>query len=589
MSQDFTIYSLFFLVTTLVSFFGAFLAWQRRKVKGAIEIIWLMIAAGIGAFWLIFETAAPTVTEKIFWAKMEFTGGALIPVFYLIFVLRFTGKDNFLSTKHIVSLFIIPIITLALIFTNEKHNLIWTGYSAISDKTNLMVYYHGKFFWFGYLLYSYFMLFIATINIFLFIISHKKSSRYQGWVIILGGLLPWTASIIYVSGINITPGLDLTPISITLSGILLIYTIYHYRFLDLVPIARETLVETLQDGIIALDEQNRIQDVNEAALSYLGISKKNILGLFAVDTGANVIPLLDAVTKNGYVDHVEVVNGDDIKTFRIFKQPIKYQPESRLIVIRDISDLVSKQRELIEAKERAEESDRLKSAFLANMSHEIRTPMNGILGFTEMLKEPKLTGEEQQEYIKIIETSGNRLLNIINNIISISKLETGLIKANISEVDVNEQLDLIYEFFKPKAEEKGIKLILKNILPDKYAKISSDKELISTILINLTQNAIKFTPNGSVELGCSPNSDGLEFSVKDSGIGVLPEHKNLIFERFRQSSESVTRDYEGAGLGLSISKAYVELLGGRIWVESESGKGSEFFFTIPFRNHLPYL
>jgi hypothetical protein len=244
MNQTFTIYSLLFLVTTLISFFGAFLALQRRKVKGAIEIFWLMIATGIGSFWLIFETAAPTIAEKIFWAKMEFTGGAFTPVLYLIFVLRFTGKDNYLSAKYVVSLLIIPIITLALIFTNEEHNLIWTGFSAISVNTNLMVYNHGVFFWFGYLLYSYMMLFTASIYIFHFIVRHKKNFRYQGWIIILGGLLPWSASILYISGINIANGLDLTPVSITLSGILLIYTIFHYGFLDLVPIARETLVET---------------------------------------------------------------------------------------------------------------------------------------------------------------------------------------------------------------------------------------------------------------------------------------------------------------------------------------------------------
>ena len=145
MIQFFTIYSLFFLVTALVSFFGAFLAWQRRNVKGALEIVWLMIASGTGAFWLIFETAAPTMAEKIFWSKMEFLGGISVPVLYFIFVLRFTGKEKFLSKKHIFSYFIIPIITFVLMLTNESHNLIWSGFSSIYADTNLMEYYHGFF------------------------------------------------------------------------------------------------------------------------------------------------------------------------------------------------------------------------------------------------------------------------------------------------------------------------------------------------------------------------------------------------------------------------------------------------------------
>ncbi|MDO9593579.1 MAG: ATP-binding protein, partial [Lutibacter sp.] len=238
--------------------------------------------------------------------------------------------------------------------------------------------------------------------------------------------------------------------------------------------------------------------------------------------------------------------------------------------------------ELIIAKERAEESDRLKSAFLANMSHEIRTPMNGILGFAGLLKTPNLTGEKQQEYIKIIENSGKRMLNIINDIISISKIESGILEVNISNSNVSEQLEYIQKFFKSETDKKGIQLISHNSLSKKDFIIKTDKEKLYAILTNLVKNAIKFTHEGSIEFGCSKKGKFLEFYVKDTGAGIPPEQKSLIFERFRQGSESLNRNYEGAGLGLSISKAYIELLGGKIWVESEVGKGSTFYFTIPF-------
>jgi signal transduction histidine kinase/ActR/RegA family two-component response regulator len=237
--------------------------------------------------------------------------------------------------------------------------------------------------------------------------------------------------------------------------------------------------------------------------------------------------------------------------------------------------------ELIIAKEKAEESDRLKSAFLANMSHEIRTPMNGILGFAELLKEPKLTGEEQQEYIGIIEKSGARMLNIINDIISISKVESGLMEISISETNINEQIVFLYTFFKPEVELKGIQLSIKNSLPAKEAVIKTDREKIYAIFTNLVKNAIKFTVAGSIEFGYEKKENRLEFFVKDTGIGIRQAQKEIIFRRFRQGSELLTRNYEGAGLGLSISKAYVEMLGGKIWVESELGKGSIFYFTIP--------
>ncbi len=245
--------------------------------------------------------------------------------------------------------------------------------------------------------------------------------------------------------------------------------------------------------------------------------------------------------------------------------------------------------ELIVAKEHAEESDRLKSAFLANMSHEIRTPMNSILGFASLLSTPNLTGKKQQEYIRIIENSGERLLNIINDIVHISKIESGILEANISEANINGQMEYIYNFFKSGTEKKGILFTVKNLQSGKDVMMKTDKEKLYAILTNLVKNAIKFTNEGFIEFGCVKRGKFLEFYVKDTGVGIRQEQRKLIFERFRQGSESLNRNYEGAGLGLSISKAYVELLGGKIWVESEeenllTGKvgGSTFYFTIPF-------
>ena len=251
-------------------------------------------------------------------------------------------------------------------------------------------------------------------------------------------------------------------------------------------------------------------------------------------------------------------------------------------IIQDITHFKNIEFDLISAKEHAEESDRLKSAFLANMSHEIRTPMNGILGFTGLLKEPNLSGDQQQEYVKIIEKSGARMLNIINDIISISKVESGQVDTSISSTNINEQIEYIYTFFKPEVEKKGMQLFFRNPLPAGQAVIKTDREKVYAILTNLVKNAIKFTHIGMIEFGYEKKNEYLEFFVKDTGVGIRDEKKEIIFERFRQGSELLTRNYEGAGLGLSISKAFVELLGGKLWVVSEFGQGSEFYFTIPY-------
>ncbi|MFW5700011.1 MAG: PAS domain S-box protein [Bacteroidota bacterium] len=236
---------------------------------------------------------------------------------------------------------------------------------------------------------------------------------------------------------------------------------------------------------------------------------------------------------------------------------------------------------LEEALEKAEESDRLKTAFLANMSHEIRTPMNGILGFLGLLRKPGLKDAEKANYLTIINKSGQRLLNTINDIIEISKIESGDIRIDKQEINLQQFLSYYHEFFLPQAEEKGLLLKLVQSTASRNT-IFTDKTKLDSILTNLIKNAIKFTEQGSIIFGCEQRSkNDFLFFVKDTGKGIQPDKLTTVFERFVQEDNSYTSGYEGTGLGLSITKEYVKILGGKIWVDSEPGKGSCFYFTIP--------
>jgi len=350
-------------------------------------------------------------------------------------------------------------------------------------------------------------------------------------------------------------------------------------------------LKCVNECVSITDLNNKILFVNESFLKTYGYELDELIGknINIVRSKKNVTEFVNGIlptTIRGEWQGELLNVRKDGSEFPIFlSSTIIKDKENKILgligVGTDISERKLAEQELISAKEHAEESDRLKSSFLANMSHEIRTPMNGILGFAGLLKEPDLSGEEQQEYIQLIEKSGARMLNIINDIVSISKLESGQMEIAMSKTNINEQMNHIYALFYPETIQKGVKLNINNSLPAQETIIYTDKEKFSAIITNLVKNAIKFTSVGLIEFGCGKKGEMLEFYVKDTGLGILKEQENYIFERFRQGSESLNRTYEGAGLGLSISKAYVEMLGGEIWVDSEYGKGSTFHFTIP--------
>ena len=239
------------------------------------------------------------------------------------------------------------------------------------------------------------------------------------------------------------------------------------------------------------------------------------------------------------------------------------------------------QAELIAAKEKAEESDRLKSAFLANMSHEIRTPLNSIIGFSELLDDPDFDAEQKTEFIRHIVDNGNSLLLIISDIMDFSMLEAGQLKLRQQSISVKKIMNELLTEFGHKAEVRGIQLRFDDSKNDPDILITSDSYRIKQVFNNLIGNALKFTNEGFVEIGYKVKDETIEFHVKDSGIGISPKFHQAIFERFRQVDTTKSRKYGGNGLGLAISKNLVQLLGGKIWLESEPDEYSDFFFTIP--------
>jgi PAS domain S-box-containing protein len=352
-------------------------------------------------------------------------------------------------------------------------------------------------------------------------------------------------------------------------------------------------LESTEDGILVVDSNQKVVQFNKKFVNMWQIPEDivrkgddNLLLEYVKNQLSNPAKFLETV-RQLYSDNnatsFDQLNFCDGRTFERYSQPQKVNGESvgRVWSFRDITSKKLAEDELIAAKEKAEENDRLKTAFLHNVSHEIRTPMNAIIGFSTLLNDPSITAEEQRQYTDIIFQSGGQLLSIINDIVDIANVESGQAKVNLTAFYLNAAMKSLVGQFRLQGEQNCVSINLKTALADEDSAIITDNTKLIQILSNLLNNAIKFTRNGQVYCGYEVVDNLIQFSVRDTGIGIPEEYHSRIFDRFYQVDNAVSRQFSGTGLGLCICKGYVELLGGNIRVESEVGKGTRFIFSIP--------
>jgi len=351
----------------------------------------------------------------------------------------------------------------------------------------------------------------------------------------------------------------------------------------------QTTFDAIDDLILLLSPNHDIIEINKAGLTFINKSREEVVGkkCFTLIHNANS-SIINCPCDISFKEKRVIVNEStqDNRTYELIAWPVFDQDnnvQAFTHIIKDITDRKNTEIDLINAKEKAEESEKLKTAFLQNMSHEIRTPMNAICGFSKMLNKPELSDEKRKSFVSIIVNSSNQLLSIVTDILTISSLETKQEKVNIKALCINNLIVDFLAIFKTQAFNQNISLYAKQQLTDRQSEIYTDITKITQILTNLLTNALKFTHEGFIEFGYNLKNEYLEFYVKDSGIGIKTEMQEKIFERFRQANENINMKYGGSGLGLAISKAFTELLGGKIWVQSELDKGSTFYFTIPYK------
>jgi PAS domain S-box-containing protein len=595
---QFVPYTIPLLVSGLITVALGVMVWNRRPGAGVVSFVILMAAISLWTLAYVVELTVVGLPEKMLMVFTEYVGVAFIPTMSLIFILEYVGLGRWITRRNVILLLIIPAIFVIGTATNGAHYLVWKTITLETvDGAAYMVSSKGAIFWLN-TAYSYLALLVATILLLRAVIRYPETYRGQIALMVCGILPPWITNIIYLLAFDLFRTLDPTPFAFAATGLFFGWSLIRYRLLDIVPVARETVIESMRDAMIVLDRHGRIVDINPAALGVIGRKAKSDA------IGKSLTQLLPAQREliQKYADkedlQTEVVfdNPDGTQRFyELLLSPLRDRNGTltgRIVVLRDIGELrksalqIQRQNEsltqanheLTTARAQAEAANQLKSQFLANMSHELRTPLNAILGFAQLalagavgeLTEPQRKTQER------IVANGEHLLRLINEVLDLSRIEAGKMEINPQPFDVRAMLDEVVLQNRVLADQKKLALEL-SLDPALPPVLVADHERIKQILINLIANGIKFTDAGCVRLDVRKNGETTwTLTVSDTGIGILPAMQAMIFEEFRQLDAGTSRQYGGTGLGLAIARRFAQLMGGTITVTSTPGVGSTF-------------
>ncbi len=492
-----------------------------------------------------------------------------MPLIWLFFAFDFTGIREWKSKKYVIISLVLPVVLIIAAIGNGLNNQgIWSVIRSI---------------------YSIAYFLVATVMLMVHLSRNTKIKFNHAMILSLGILIPWFGYITLMFKISPLINPETSPLAYTLSGTFLALGLNVNKSTNIVAAARRSVVERMVEGFVVLDMQNIILDMNSAAGKIFKISTANVIcqpaELVFSKFGDLLTNLRYSSRKNQ--DLQISVNGD-VNYYLLDINPLfdkGGEIMGKTMIFHDVTSLKVTEIKLNEAKDRAEQSDNLKSAFLANMSHEIRTPMNVIIGFSNLLNDAEVSPEERDEFIEHIKNSGNSLLQLIDDIIDISKLDAGQIAPEISRVSLTRLLAELFAYFNESLQEVGkkdVQLLVNGIQENIDWTVMADGVKLNRIFRHLLSNAVKFTGSGYIEFGVRMDSpDVLLLYVQDSGIGIAREKQGMIFERFSRVMTGTREEYGGTGMGLAICKGLTELMGGKIWVESNLGAGSTFYVSLP--------
>jgi len=550
----------------------------RREAPGARTVALMMLAVFSWSLGYAFELAAEGLAGKVFWAKVEYLGIVTVPAAWLAFALRYTGRERWVTRGSLGLLAAIPVVTLALVWTNAGHGLIWRR-TALDSSGVFMEVSYGPWFW-VFWVYSYALLLLGTYFLVSMLLRSPRLYREQAWALLIGAFAPWVGNSVYVLGLNPVPHLDLTPFAFLASGAALSWGMLRYHFLEIVPVARDAVIEGMNDGVIVTDTRGRIVDLNPAARRILQLPETNGVGGFLAEVAPDVGTLLEGY-QGAEEAHKEVAleEGTERRDYDLLLTALrdrKGRLTGRLLVLRDVTERRRAERELIRQRADLARSNAELEHFAYLIAHDLRAPLRGINGFSHILMEDyaERLDEQGRDYLRRVREATGHMGQMIDELLDLSRITRATLRRET--VDLSDLAKGIAgEVRAGNPDRRGEFVIAGGLVAE------GDRRLLRVALANLLDNAWKYTrrnPEARIEFGAERREGEVAYFVRDNGVGFDMAYAGKLFGAFQRLHAA--DEFEGTGIGLAAVERVIERHGGQVWAEGEVGRGATFYFTL---------
>lgn len=583
MPWQFTYITWIHLISAIVCLQLVFTVYNMQQIRGRAPFLLMMVLSAFWSLVLTFESAAPTIAEKAAWSQFEYIANMGIPLMFILFIMSYNLNQPTRFERYYFLLWIVPLITIILVFTNQMHHLIWTGFSWSPAGHNILIYHHGPLFFIA-MAYSLGLIILGNVMLVWFILKTPGYYKSRGRILLSGSIFALLTGLVYTLGLSPVQGLDISPMGTLIAGLIFFRGIAKEQFFDIIPFSHQLMIEKLKDGVIVLDNRDFIMDISQVAMRDLKIEKR-ITGCKIDD----VLPVLLAVVKEtstAQESRKEIyLEVPPAGWFEVTRYPLRGSGSKlfgSLLILHDINHRKSTEMQLRDQAEELTRLNMMKDQFYSLISHDLRNPFSTILGFSELLAESydEFADSDRRQFARNILTASKSAFDLLENLLEWSMMQLKKFEFSPEELLLNRLVDESCDLLSSMAGRKKIELL--NTVP--YGqKVIADTNMTAAVLRNLISNGIKFTPEGGrITISSTMLANDLvEVAVDDNGIGMTAEMVAGLFSMHNMRSNRGTANEKGTGLGLLLTRDFIEMHKGSIHVTSEPGKGSRFVFTLP--------